>query len=107
MKTLAPATGFAQWMGKLYGDNPCLRIVSGSTDDVFEVNSVPEGYNLCRFARDGETTPDGLSTVMYHVRMVGLLPTCSCPDAVFRPERKHNCKHVRALRVALPKLKTD
>lgn len=99
---LPPATGTCQWLEPAANGDPRLEITvttsAGEVTHVYEVvRSSEGGYNLLR--------ADGDQIVCYTVRAVTKrLWTCTCPDAMNRPERACNCKHARALPAALRSL---
>ncbi len=97
MTKLPPATGICRWLSDAL--NGCRRLeINGQA---YEIEQLTGGLNLHRVNDRGEIT-------RYHVNTS--LPcgvwTCSCPDATNRPERRCQCKHVRALRAALQALPT-
>lgn len=91
--TLPPATGTARWLPDAPNGNWQLSI-NGVT---YEVEPLADRYRLYRL-------DDEAGVVVYDVTFdaqVAGLWSCSCPDAANRPERRHCCKHVMALKAAL------
>jgi hypothetical protein len=90
-----------QWVGQdPVTHNWLLKIRVGKVAHVYEVEEHPGHYDLYRLDENFNlirrrimTTVDG-----------GKVWTCDCPDAKWRPERRHSCKHVLALRKALVNL---
>lgn len=96
-KPLPPATGRVKILKPLTGDHMSLRITpEGGESQVYEVFATLPGVWSLYTVKPGESEP-----TKYTIDRVGSSWTCSCPDATHRPERRHDCKHIRAVRAAL------
>jgi len=99
-KPLSPATGSCRWEGRdPVSGNRLLRITCGEVSRVYEIEEVQTGRVWNLHTLDEKD----FSLLTYRVTTGEKLNkwTCDCPDAKWRPERKHDCKHSRALRAAL------
>jgi hypothetical protein len=97
-KPLPPATGSVKWAGWMPNGNPLLRITvqtkTGIVSELYEVGHAEKGWNLYKV--------DEVNPKVYHIRHYhGKHYSCDCPDAMSRPERKCQCKHVRGLLKAI------
>lgn len=113
-KPLPPAHGKCRWLIPLRDGEGRIRITVylQNGEELIEEYAVGAEYdregrgtivafNLCRMLLDDLTGK--ITFTHYTVHTVGAWH-CDCPDATHRPERRHNCKHTRALRAALAKL---
>ena len=86
---LAPATGTCEWLDNAPNGNRRIRI-NGTIYEVYQ--RVSGGFILWK----DDTTAYTIDTTFgCGVWM------CNCSDALYRPERRHTCKHVLGLRAAL------
>lgn len=102
-RRLPPATGSCKWVRNCFGKD-ALRITAqtgtGPVAEEYEVGPSANGYALYK----GTVTDNHIEVTRYDIDTVTHYPawSCSCPDATHREERRYTCKHVRALRAALP-----
>lgn len=106
-RPLPPATGNCKWLtyvdpqtGNRWLHVECHTPSGGVTKDDYEVEQFAGGFRLHRL------DPETFEVVTYTISTTwgNGVWSCSCPDAANRPERRGQCKHVRALRAALAKL---
>lgn len=100
---LAPATGRCKWLETRWFSSPVLRVTAdtkaGPVTDLYAVDETSTGFVMTKLTADAKFAE---AKVYYVTTTWGDGWHCDCPDAANRPERQGACKHVRALRVALP-----
>jgi hypothetical protein len=97
-RPLPPATGTVRWLAPIDGVER-LRITCGPVSRDYAVEEVPGGYRLATL--DMGTSPPTPRSYRIDLTRGWHAATCTCPDATSRPERRHRCKHVLALKAAL------
>jgi hypothetical protein len=91
-RQFAPTSGVARW-------GEVDRITGGRYITIngkeYLCEQIIGGYQLCHL------DPETFGFVLYRVLTIGEKWQCSCPDFKYRV-REGGCKHVKALRVAIP-----
>lgn len=95
---IAPATGRCKWLQERcpVSGLPVLEIFCDGVAKQYAVEQLVGGWSLHQFLPNAEVLSYFVDTLAEEQGW-----TCTCPDASYRPERRHNCKHSRALRAAL------
>ncbi len=81
--------GTCSWLPDEANGNRVLEI----NGTAYEVEALVGGYRLYRW-KGAEIKTIDIDAQTWQ---------CDCEDATFRPERPGGCKHVRALKAALPR----
>jgi len=105
-RPLPPATGTCRWMSYIdpSSGNRWLHIAATTPSgrlvkEDYEVELLKGAIRLHKLDEDFNVVTYTVSTTWGNDNW-----TCDCPDATNRPERLHNCKHVRALKSAMSQM---